>query len=121
MQLLAEAVRRGKEVLAVLELKARFDEEANINSAEKLEALGAQVVYGVLGLKTHAKMLLITRREKRSGQLKRYGHLSDRKSTRLNSSHLVISYAVFCLKKKNIMIDYQWSRMLHNYSHINIE
>src|SRR5256885_16532694 len=76
MQLLAEAVRRGKEVLAVLELKARFDEEANINSAEKLEALGAQVVYGVLGLKTHAKMLLITRREKRSGQLKRYGHLS---------------------------------------------
>lgn len=76
MQLLAEAVRRGKEVLAVLELKARFDEEANINSAEKLEALGAQVVYGVLGLKTHAKMLLITRREKRTGQLKRYGHLS---------------------------------------------
>ncbi len=76
MQLLAEAVRRGKEVLAVLELKARFDEEANNNSAEKLEALGAQVVYGVLGLKTHAKMLLITRREKRSGQLKRYGHLS---------------------------------------------
>ncbi|WP_027015829.1 polyphosphate kinase 1 [Comamonas composti] len=76
MQLLAEAVRRGKEVMAVLELKARFDEEANINSAEKLEALGAQVVYGVLGLKTHAKMLLITRRDRRSGRLKRYGHLS---------------------------------------------
>lgn len=76
MRLLAEAVSRGKEVLAVLELKARFDEEANINWAEKLESLGVQVVYGVVGLKTHAKMLLITRREKRSGQLKRYGHLS---------------------------------------------
>ncbi|MEG2817990.1 MAG: polyphosphate kinase 1 [Comamonas sp.] len=76
MSLLAEAVSRGKEVLAVLELKARFDEEANINWAEKLESLGVQVVYGVVGLKTHAKMLLITRREKRSGQLKRYAHLS---------------------------------------------
>ncbi len=74
MQLLREAVRRGKEVMVVVELKARFDEEANINWAEMLEAIGAQVVYGVLGLKTHAKMLLVTRREGRS--LRRYGHLS---------------------------------------------
>ena len=76
MRLLADAVGRGKEVLAVLELKARFDEEANINWAEKLESLGVQVVYGVVALKTHAKMLLITRREKRNNQLKRYAHLS---------------------------------------------
>ena len=94
IKLLAEAVSRGKEVLAVLELKARFDEEANINWAEKLESLGAQVVYGVVGLKTHAKMLLITRRERRSGLLKRYGHLStgnyNVRSTRLYTdiSHL---------------------------------
>ena len=74
MQLLREAVRRGKEVMVVVELKARFDEEANINWAEMLEAIGAQVVYGVLGLKTHAKMLLVTRREGR--RLRRYGHLS---------------------------------------------
>ena len=74
MELLREAVRLGKEVTAVVELKARFDEEANINWAESLESIGAQVVYGVVGLKTHAKMLLVTRREGKV--LKRYGHLS---------------------------------------------
>lgn len=74
MDLLREAVRLGKEVTAVVEIKARFDEEANINWAERLESIGAQVVYGVVGLKTHAKMLLITRRER--GRLVRYGHLS---------------------------------------------
>ncbi|RYF73954.1 MAG: polyphosphate kinase 1 [Comamonadaceae bacterium] len=74
MDLLREGVRRGKEVTVVVELKARFDEEANINWAEMLESIGAQVVYGVVGLKTHAKMLLVTRREGK--RLVRYGHLS---------------------------------------------
>ena len=74
MELLREAVQRGKEVTVVVELKARFDEEANINWAEKLEYIGAQVVYGVVGLKTHAKMLLVSRREGR--MIRRYAHLS---------------------------------------------
>ena len=79
MELLIDAARRGKDVCVVVELKARFDEEANINWAERLEAVGAQVVYGIVGFKTHAKLMLVTRREttrRGSVVLRRYAHLS---------------------------------------------
>ena len=63
MQTLIDAARAGKEVTVVVELMARFDEEANINWAARLEEVGAHVVYGVVGHKTHAKMALVVRRE----------------------------------------------------------
>jgi polyphosphate kinase len=74
MEILIDAARKGKEVTVVVELMARFDEEANLNWAARLEEVGAHVVYGVVGHKTHAKMSLIVRREDRT--LKRYAHLS---------------------------------------------
>jgi polyphosphate kinase len=73
MELLIAAARAGKEVTAVVELMARFDEQTNINWASRLEEVGAHVVYGVVGHKTHAKMLLVLRREQ--GRIRRYGHL----------------------------------------------
>ena len=74
MEILLGAARSGKEVTVVLELMARFDEEANINWAQRLEEAGAHVVYGVVGIKTHCKMLMVVRREE--DKLKRYVHLS---------------------------------------------
>lgn len=73
MESLIRAAQNGKEVTVVLELMARFDEEANIGWATRLEEVGAHVVYGVVGYKVHAKALLIVRREE--GVLKRYAHL----------------------------------------------
>ena len=74
MEILVEAARKGKEVTVVVELMARFDEETNLNWAARLEEVGAHVVYGVVGHKTHAKMALVVRREE--GALRRYVHLA---------------------------------------------
>ncbi|HUR27163.1 MAG TPA: polyphosphate kinase 1, partial [Planctomycetota bacterium] len=73
VETLIEAARSGKEVTVVVELRARFDEAANINLATRLQQSGANVVYGIVGYKAHAKMLLVVRREGR--RLRRYVHL----------------------------------------------
>lgn len=71
---LVDAAHSGKEVTAVIELRARFDEESNLKLANRLHAAGVLVLYGVVGYKTHAKMTLVVRRT--HGKLKRYVHLS---------------------------------------------
>ncbi len=70
---LVDAARAGKEVTAVVELRARFDEESNLTLASRLQQAGAMVIYGVVGIKTHAKLMLIQRRE--GNDLVRYAHM----------------------------------------------
>ncbi|MCW0202538.1 MAG: polyphosphate kinase 1 [Rhodanobacter thiooxydans] len=70
---LVDAARAGKEVTAVVELRARFDEESNLSLASRLQQAGAMVIYGVVGIKTHAKLMLVQRRE--GSELARYAHL----------------------------------------------
>ena len=70
---LVDAARKGKEVTVVIELRARFDEEENLHLANRLQEAGAVVVYGVVGYKTHSKMMMIVRRENK--KLRRYVHL----------------------------------------------
>ncbi|MCP5178597.1 MAG: polyphosphate kinase 1 [Pseudomonadales bacterium] len=92
VQALVKAAQEGKEVLVVIELRARFDEEANIELANHLQKAGALVVYGVVGLKTHAKMSMVIRREGRS--LRRYVHLGTG-NYHMRTSRLYTDYGFF--------------------------
>lgn len=96
VEALVDAAMNGKEVLVVIELRARFDEEANIELATKLQSVGAHVVYGVVGLKTHAKMCMVIRREGRG--LKRYVHLGTG-NYHIRTTRLYTDYGLFTADK----------------------
>ena len=92
MHILIDAARRGKEITVVVELMARFDEEANINWAAQLEEVGAHVVYGVVGHKTHAKLAMVVRREE--DRLRRYCHIGTG-NYHLRTSGLYTDFGLF--------------------------
>lgn len=94
---LVKAARLGKEVTVVIELRARFDEQANISLAAKLQEAGAHVVYGVVGYKTHAKMLLVIRRE--SQHLRQYAHVGTG-NYHARTARLYTDYGLFTSNKK---------------------
>ena len=96
VQHLANAARAGKEVTVIIELMARFDEENNLSIAQKLQSAGAHVVYGMVGKKTHAKMLLVVRRE--NNKLHRYVHLSTGNYHQANT-RIYTDYGLFTRDK----------------------
>jgi polyphosphate kinase len=93
---LVSAARAGKEVTVVVELRARFDEEANVGLANRLQAVGAHVVYGIVGYKTHAKMLLVMRREGK--KLRHYVHLGTG-NYHSRTARLYTDYGLFTCDK----------------------
>ncbi|QSO50790.1 RNA degradosome polyphosphate kinase [Alicyclobacillus curvatus] len=94
---LAEAAERGKQVTVLVELRARFDEEKNIVWAKKLEQAGCHVIYGLVGLKTHSKMILVVRHE--DNLLRRYVHLGTGNYNE-NTARLYSDFGLFTSNEK---------------------
>jgi polyphosphate kinase len=94
---LASAARAGKEVTVIIELMARFDEQNNLSTAQQLQTAGAHVVYGMVGKKTHAKMLMIVRRE--DSRLRRYVHLGTGNYHQANT-RVYTDYGLFTSNKE---------------------
>src|SRR5690606_8731283 len=88
---LVAAAKAGKEVTAIVELRARFDEEQNVALAERLQRYGIHVIYGVVGYKTHAKMLLVARREEK--KLRYYVHMGT-SNYHPNTSRVYTDYSL---------------------------
>lgn len=112
---LISAAEKGKQVLALVEVKARFDEEANISWARKLEKAGVHVVYGLVGLKTHCKLALVIRQEK--GVLRHYSHIGtgnyNPKTSRL--------YEDFGLFTQDLQVGKDLTRLFNELSGYAIE
>lgn len=118
---LINAVHNGKRVLAVVELAARFDEQANINWAQRLTESGIQVMFGIPGLKVHSKLLLIERRE--DGQKRYYTHIGtgnfNEKTARLYTDFTLLSYDQKIGRDVRNVFDFlQYTYRRHEYSQL---
>ena len=120
---LINAVKNGKNVTAVVELQARFDEEANIHLADKLQEEGVRVIYGVPGLKVHAKLCLISRREKRKKVLYAClgtGNLNEDTSP-VYSDHLLLTADKRLTNEVASVFDFLENKyLLKNYKHLTV-